>query len=484
MTAPIIVWFRSDLRLNDNPALEAALLQGKTIIPLYILEDEDWPLGGASRWWLHHSLVSLERSIAQRGGKLILRRGSTSQILKEVIKESGAQSIYWNRRYTPWGIATDTQLKNTLKEAGVEGRSFNSHLLWEPWTIKTKQGLPYQVFTPFWKACQTSLSPDLPIPAPDHIPCVSLPSDSLPSWSLLPTHPDWSSGLKETWHPGEEGALDRLDHFLEMVLERYHESRDYPNCEGTSQLSPHLRWGEISPRLIWHRVHSLMAHDSKTHEGGACFLKELGWREFSYHLLYHFPSLPHKPLKSSFQAMPWVDEPDFLKAWQRGHTGYPIIDAGMRQLWHTGWMHNRVRMLVASFLIKDLFISWQEGEEWFWDTLVDADLANNSASWQWVAGCGADAAPFFRIFNPVLQGEKFDPKGEYVRQWVPELAKLPSNLIHKPWQGNKEHLASWGVVLGQTYPMPIIDHDRARKRALGVFQGLKNPREGDFTGME
>ncbi len=483
MTHPIIVWFRQDLRLTDHLALCEALSQGRPIIPLYILEEgEAWPLGGASQWWLHYSLEALSKDIQKRGGSLILRRGDPLQVLRQVIQESGATGVFWSRRYDPSGIRTDSHIKETLKSQGLDVRSFNSHLLVEPWTLQTKQGLPYQVFTPFWKACLAFLNPEAPLGAPEHIPTYSVASDPLSSWALLPTHPDWAQGLRETWHPGEKGALDRLDAFLDHHVESYKDKRNYPATNATSMLSPHLRWGEISPRVIWHRLHTVMAHDSKTHQGGQSFLSEMGWREFSYHLLYHFPFIPEKPLRASFEVFPWQEAPDLLKAWQQGLTGYPIVDAGMRQLWRTGWMHNRVRMLVASFLVKDLLLPWQKGEEWFWDTLVDADLANNSASWQWVAGCGADAAPYFRIFNPVLQGEKFDPEGHYVREWIPELANLPKDLIHKPWTASKQRLASYGVILGQTYPYPIVDHDQARHRALQLFQTLKKPREGDSRG--
>jgi deoxyribodipyrimidine photo-lyase len=368
-------------------------------------------------------------------------------------------------------------MKAALKTRGIAVQSFNASLLYEPWEITSKQGTPLKVFSPFWRAVQAKGDPAEPLAAPKTLaPPQTVPrSDELDSWALLPTRPDWAGGMRAAWTPGEAGALRRLERFLDEAVGDYKAKRDIPGTDATSALSPHLHFGEISPRRIWHAAR--MASEARSNEpmdrGTASFLSEICWREFSYNLLFHNPDLPEVSLRREFEEFPWREDADGLEAWKRGRTGYPIVDAGMRELWHTGWMHNRVRMITASFLIKDLLVHWREGEAWFWDTLVDADLASNSASWQWVAGCGADAAPYFRIFNPILQGEKFDGDGAYVRRWVPELAKLPDSVIHKPWEARPMELSQAGVTLGRTYPHPIVDHAGARKRALDALETIK-----------
>ena len=470
---PVIVWFRQDLRLSDNPALSAAAQTGRPVIAVYVLDDQSpgqWGIGGASRWWLHHSLTGLARSLRERGVTLVLRRGSGAGTIIDIVNETDAAEVLWNRCYEPFAVTRDSALKTTLTEAGVSARSFNSALLFEPWEVKTGAGRPYRVFSPFWRACLNAGVPMEVIPPPDTLkPGPPLASDTLVSWGLQPTAPDWSGELAEAWTPGEVGARARLDAFLAGPIETYKNDRDFLNKPATSGLSPHLHWGEISPRAIARALSSVPG------TGAEKFLSELGWREFSHHLLYDAPTLPHENLRSNFDAFPWRADDDALEAWKRGRTGYPVVDAAMRELWATGWMHNRARMIVGSFLVKHLLIDWREGEAWFWDTLVDADLANNAASWQWIAGCGADAAPYFRIFNPMTQGQKFDAEGGYVRRWVPELAALPADAIHAPWEAEEGVLRAAGVVLGETYPHPIVDHRAARERALEAYEHVKAP---------
>ncbi len=476
--SPVIVWFREDLRLADNPALNAAAATGRPVLGVFILDEESdgiRRLGGASRWWLHHSLAALRDDLAALGSALILLRGSSGDVLRRLAGDCGATAVHWNRRYAPAGIALDTNIKADLTAAGLEAVSHPGNLLAEPWTVATADGAPYRVFTPFWKAARAQSWRDTPLPAPDTLqPFGRAPtSDRLEDWGLLPRSPDWAAEFPEHWTPGETGARQRLTAFLETGLSGYASKRDRPDLIHTSRLSPHLRFGEISPVTIAAAVAHARDSGKATQRDADKFLAEIGWREFSYHLLYHVPTLPTQNLQPRFDAFPWVENPQALAAWQRGMTGYPLVDAGMRELWRTGTMHNRVRMVVASFLIKNLLIHWREGEAWFWDTLLDADHANNAASWQWVAGCGADAAPFFRIFNPVLQGEKHDPDGAYVRRFVPELANLPAKFIHRPWEAPSQVLADAGVTLGATYPQRIVDHAEARNRALAAFETIK-----------
>jgi len=453
--SPVIVWFRQDLRLGDNPALRAAAATGAPILPLFVLDDEtpgDWRWGGASRWWLHHALASLNESLRDH---LVLRRGDAAKIVKTLAKETKARGLVWNRCYEPFALERDRRLADELGKMGAAVKTYNAAMLHEPWEIRNKSGKPFQVFTPFWKAMQ-SMDVAKPHPPPRLSNLCKVKSDRLESWRLLPRRPDWSKGFD--WTPGEKSAHYALYDFLDDVKD-YARARDIPGTDGTSRLSAHLHWGEISPRQVWHamRTHGHSA-------GHETFLKELGWREFCTQLLFHHPELPAKPLDRRFETFKWRQSSKDFRAWTKGRTGIPIVDAGMRQLWQTGWMHNRVRMIVASFLIKHLGIHWQHGQGWFWDTLVDANLGNNAANWQWVAGCGADAAPFFRIFNPVLQGKKFDPDGAYVRRFVPELEGVPDRHIHSPWEAPQPPA---------DYPAPIVDLAQGRDRALKSFKALK-----------
>jgi deoxyribodipyrimidine photo-lyase len=471
------MWFRQDLRVEDNPALLAAHASQCPLACVYVLDDETpgrWRLGEAARWWLHHSLAALGAGLARRGAKLILRRGRAEAIIPALAEEIGAAKVVWSRCYEPSAIARDTKIKAALHAAGRQAESFNAALAFEPWQLKTGAGGPFKVYSPFWRAALAQGLPRRPNAAPKklHGADLALASDDLHSWSLMPNAPNWAAGFAPVWTPGESGARARLEAFLDKALSIYSAQRDFPGIAATSGLSPHLHFGEIGPVQIWAAVEDKLA------EGGARksadkFIAELGWREFSTHLLYHFPTLPEQNWRKDFDAFPWRTDPEGLKAWQKGRTGYPIVDAGMRELWATGTMHNRVRMITASFLIKHLLIDWREGQDWFWDTLVDADLANNAASWQWVAGSGADAAPYFRIFNPVTQGENYDPEGVYVRRWVPELARLPDKFLHRPWEADASTLARANVQLGETYPHPIVDHKLARTRALAAFEAIR-----------
>jgi deoxyribodipyrimidine photo-lyase len=475
-----IVWFRRDLRLRDNPALAAAIKRGGAVVPIYIFDDVaegKWRDGAASRWWLHHSLVSLDADLRARGSRLVVLRGDSAKILSALLKQQGADAVYWNRRYEPAAVSRDRALKAELVNAGYEVNDFNASLLFEPHTIKNKSGGPFQVFTPFWRHAQT-LPVDPPvalpsgmIPAPKRWPASLSPAE----WSLLPTV-SWDEGIAARWHPGEAAAAKRLKRFVAGGIDDYGANRDRPEQDGTSAMSPHLHFGEVGPRQIWAAVRAKSADSGifPANQGAQIFLKEIGWREFAYHLLVHFPETPDAPLRADFKRFPWVSDAVKLSAWQRSETGYPIVDAGMRQLWATGWMHNRVRMIVASFLVKHLRISWEEGAAWFWDTLVDADLANNTLGWQWSAGCGADASPYFRIFNPTLQGEKFDPEGEYVGRWIPGLGEMPAKFIHRPWEAPGDVLARAGVVLGKNYPLPIVEHVAARQAALAAIKSLRS----------
>lgn len=478
----VIYWHRQDLRLEDNQALNWAASQG-AVIPLYINDPQlldDMYIGEAQKWWLYHSLLSLQKAYRQHRIALILCSGEPKKLLETLLQETKSTVITWNRCYDPQSIARDMALKEYFAAKGIEVKTFNSSLLTEPSKILNKTSGFYKVFTPYWKNCIQVIAVEdlLPVPKLTAAP-QKIATENLDDWKFLPTHSNWAKGFNEYWQPGESGAQDKMELFLKNALNGYHEKRDIPGIVGTSQISPHLKFGEIGPRQIWHAVHKIAEKSSHTQDIDR-YLAELGWREFSYYLLFHFPQLMNKSFNSNFAVFPWVTNDKYLEAWQKGMTGYPMVDAGMRQLWHTGWMHNRVRMIVGSFLTKHLLISWKKGAEWFLYTLVDADIANNCASWQWVSGSGADAAPYFRIFNPIMQGEKFDPQGKYIRKWIPELAKLPDKYIHSPWEASKELLAKCDIILGKTYPKPIVDHSTARNMALESYAAIKSALDVDL----
>ena len=468
-SAPVLLWFRDDLRLTDQSALAAAIDTGRPILPIFIFDDHApgrWALGGASRWWLHHSLAALAHSLQEHGSHLTLRRGNAVDIVRELVTQTGAVDIFTGGSPDPGARQVDQAVAQAVD---AKLHRMRTSTLFHPDSVRTKSGGPYNVYTPFANACMALGGPKPAAPAPDRIPSPHPPgSDRLDDWALLPTAPDWAGGLRATWTPGEAGAMDRATEFLGHHLAGYAAARDRPAHDGTSMLSPHLHFGEISPAQLWH-----LAHRQPASKGREIFIRELLWREFCANLLWHNPTLPDTPLKPDFARMPWRDDKPALAAWQQGRTGVPIVDAGMRQLWQIGWMHNRVRMIVASFLIKHLMIPWQDGEAWFWDTLVDADLASNAGNWQWVAGSGADAAPYFRIFNPVLQGRKFDPDGDYVRHFVPELAHVDARFIHAPWEAPADILCAAGVTLGTTYPKPIVDLAAGRQRALDAYAMIR-----------
>lgn len=489
-----LLWFRQDLRVTDNPALLAAAERGGPVVPVYIWSPQDegeWAPGGASRWWLHHALAALQRQLKSLGSRLILRQGPAPECITQLARETGASAVLWTRRYEPHTRAVEQEVESALVGTGVGVETFNGSLLLEPEGALTKQGRPYQVFTAFWNASRQRMAANQPVAAPSRLPAPAKwpRNDALADFQLLPKL-GWSAGFTEYWKPeADPGGL--LEEFVSDGLADYPQDRDHPALHGTSRLSPYLHHGQISPRQVWQRVaggqspSSRRSFHSRRRDGDSpntrrgrsassdAFLRQIAWREFGNHLLYHFPETPEQPLRPEFRKLGWRDDPAALSAWQKGCTGYPLVDAGMRELWRTGWMHNRVRLVVASFLTKDLLIPWQLGEKWFWDTLVDADLANNTLGWQWVAGCGADAAPYFRILNPVLQGERFDPGGDYVRKWVPELAKLPDEWIHQPWAAPPLLLADAGVQLGRDYPEPLIEHAAARKRALAAYERMR-----------
>jgi len=446
-----LVWLHDGLLAADHPPLRGAVDRDESVLVLYVLDEESpeiRPLGGAARWWLHHSLAELGDRLAERGGSLVLRRGPAGDVVPAVAADTGADAVFWNRRYGGPEREIDTALKTRLREEGLEVDSFAANLLFEPWTIRTGSNTPYSVFTPFWRACQEQPAPRAPLPEPRTIDGTGAAGDDLADWDLLPTRPDWAGGLREAWEPGERAARQRLRAFLAEDLGDYDRARDEPAAGATSLLSPRLRWGEISPYTVWHETVEAAgtgAHAVSAHR----FLSELGWREFAWHTLCHFPDLATRNWRSAFDAFPWPRlKPSHLRAWQRGETGVPLVDAGMRELWATGYMHNRVRMVVASYLTKNLAIHWQRGEEWFWDTLVDADGANNPFNWQWVAGSGADASPYFRIFNPERQAEKFDPRGLYIAQWAPDSA-------------DRE---------------PLVDLAETRREALDAYEHVKRAR--------
>lgn len=453
---PAIVVFRRDLRIADNAALRAAMARGPTLA-LYVLDDaaDGRPLGGAGRWWLHHAIRRLQGQLAELGVPLILRKGDQNTAVIDVAIATGARRVYWNRRYTPWGMRTDEALRSLLQRTGTISDSFEGAYLREPQTLRTRQGAWFKVFTPFYKASLAMGEPSAPLPTPrsQAVPRISAESESLEDWRLLPTGPNWASGLREAWAPEAHNAESRLQDFLNSRIDSYAQDRDRPDLDATSALSPYLAFGELSPRQLWHAARQLQCADAAAESGIASFLRQLMWRDFATNLLYHFPGLTNRPFQEKFSRFPWATDPQSLRAWQRGRTGYPWVDAGMRQLWVTGWMHNRVRMGVSSFLTKHLLLPWQCGEAWFWDTLVDADPAQNIANWQWVAGCGADAAPYFRIFNPITQGEKFDRTGRYLRRWQPAASSYEPGSAGVP---------------------PIVGHRQGRERALAAFRSLSD----------
>jgi deoxyribodipyrimidine photo-lyase len=473
-TALNIVWFRQDLRLRDNPALIAASQQGR-ILPVYILDDSnagDWAMGTASRWWLHQSLTALNQSL---DNKLWVLKGDPKTLLPKLCADKQVSGVYWNRCYEPWRIKRDKALKQKLEDDGREVHSSNASLLWEPWENLKDDGTVYKVFTPFYKnamARHTPIGEARRKPSKLQITPCPQNADKLDDLELMPTV-NWYQGMDASWTPGEEGAHNRLQNFLDRGLTDYKKGRDFPAQRSVSRLSPHLHFGEISPRQVWQAAQRAGANAASEAQSEH-FQRELAWREFSYALLYHFPELTWKNLNERFNEFPWkAQQSRQLEQWQRGETGYPLVDAGMRELWETGYMHNRVRMVVGSFLVKNLMLHWHQGARWFWDTLVDADLANNSCSWQWVAGCGADAAPYFRIFNPVTQSQKFDPGGDYIRRFVPELKKLPDKLLHEPFKAPQQELEAAGIKLGKDYPEPIVDLRESRQAALSAYDEVK-----------
>ncbi|MBC8349579.1 MAG: deoxyribodipyrimidine photo-lyase [Verrucomicrobia bacterium] len=471
-----IVWFRKDLRVKDNPALVAAYNAKKEIVPVFIWNEKEggqWSPGAASRWWLHQSLIDLGKSIDSNNGKLILRKGIAEYILPLIAKVVGADTVFFNRSYDPAGRQTEISVKDALSRNGIQCESFNGSLLNEPWEIKNGSGKPYQIFTPYWKLSRSGIhkKPTCYEPSKFTFSKDNSPTESLHELGLLTEHP-WHEKLHSHWIVSEDEGHKMISRTTQEVTRHYSHRRNIPSINGTSRLSPYLAWGNISPRQICQAVLHSHSNDDPTSTDGNQFLAEIGWREFSYHLLYHFPHLPENPLRPKYAEFPWRKDAQALSNWQLGKTGYPLVDAGMRQLYETGWMHNRVRMVVASFLVKHLLMSWTEGTKWFWDTLVDADLASNTQGWQWAAGCGADAAPYFRIFNPILQGEKFDTSGKYARRWIEPLKELPSKWLFKPWEAPTIVLSQSNVTLGQNYPQPCVDHPQARARALEALATL------------
>jgi deoxyribodipyrimidine photo-lyase len=470
-----ILWFRRDLRVSDHAPLSAALKKhkekGTVIVPLYVLDNHSPNIanyGSASLWWLHHSLNCLSKSLEQRGNKLLLRSGPIVDVIRGLFSELNVESIYFHHSVLPGEAEIETELAELCNEKKIECKRFKGELLFEPKNIATGSGTPYKVFTPFWRACLNQPKPTKSSPVPKTIPGPKqFPnSDTLENWKLLPKNPDWAAEFNKLWHPGEEHVSDVLDVFIKGPIGSYKKMRDYPAIQGTSKISPYLAFGNISIRELWHKADG--------HEGADFYQRELGWREFCYYLLAHWPQIIEEPFQEKFKNFTWEENNDYLKAWQQGKTGYPIIDAAMRQLWQTGWMHNRLRMVVGSFLVKNLRLHWHHGANWFWDTLLDADLANNTGGWQWVAGTGADAAPYFRIFNPVTQSEKFDKDGDFIREFVPELSNMPKKYIHNPSSAPKEVLKDAGVTLGKTYPKAIVDLKTSRQIALDAYTNLQN----------
>jgi deoxyribodipyrimidine photo-lyase len=477
-----LVWFREDLRIADNPALHAAARHDRPVLAIYVNDTSrgaSREKGGAARWWLHHALASLSKNLEAKGGRLDLFEGDAAVLVPQIAAACQIDAIFWNRRYDAKGRAQDERIETHLARDGRRVETFNGKLIAEPQEIVTKAGEPFRVFTPFWRALQARDEPPSPLPAPRNLTPLPFARDApkrmaRDDLALLPTKPDWAGGLRKTWTPGEAAARKRLRDFLDDAIAGYADERDRPDSDATSRLSPYLASGELSARQVWHAARHAAEDRHAIGRNVEKFLSEIGWREFSYHLLFHHPDLATKNFNPAFDAFPWAPHPaSHLHAWQKGRTGYPLVDAGMRQLWQTGWMHNRVRMIVGSFLVKHLRIDWRKGEDWFWDTLCDADPANNAASWQWIAGSGADAAPYFRIFNPVLQGEKFDPDGTFVKRFVPELRNMPATHVHRPWTAPPELLDKASLRLGRDYPVPIVDHLAARAAALSAFEKVK-----------
>jgi deoxyribodipyrimidine photo-lyase len=467
-----IHWFRQDLRLKDNPSLFNAS-KYKKILPIYILDDfnsEDYRIGAASRWWLHNSLLSLKKKL---NNNLSVYIGNPIEIFQYLINKYDIQEVCWNRCYEPWRIDRDINIKSFFKSLGVKVTTSNGSLLWEPWEVLKDDLTPYRVFTPFYKkACLKSESPRIPIASPDFQEIIrdSDGSSNLNDIKLLPSN-NWYQEIESIWNPGEDQASKKLSSFLEDGISDYKEGRNFPSKNNVSQLSPYLHFGEISPNQVWYASQSENIEEVRE-ENITHFLSELGWREFSYNLLYYNKKLPISNLQNKFDNFPWQENFEYLNKWKKGLTGYPIVDAGMRELWRTGYMHNRVRMIVGSFLVKNLLLNWKYGERWFWDCLIDADLASNSASWQWIAGSGADAAPYYRIFNPVTQGLKFDAEGIYIRKYIPELKNVPNKYLFNPWEAPKEILQQANVKLGADYPYPVVDLKSSREKALNAFKSI------------
>ncbi len=474
-----IVWLRHDLRVGDNPALQHAIHAGGPVVPLFVhapREQLPWQPGAASNWWLHHSLAALDENLQAKGSRLIVRQGETLAELRQVVHQTKANQVVWNRCHEPAIAERDQKIAAALQADGCHVSTFEGNLLVDPGQPRTKQGKPFQVFTPFWKYISkilTEIQPPLPTPRTLAAPARWPASTKLPELKLLPQI-DWAAGFRKAWQPGEVGAKQQLAAFARQHVDQYDSGRNLPGQDLTSRLSPHLHFGEISPRQVWHTIiEGQHAGHRGISESAEIYLKELGWREFAHHLLVHFPQTTDAPLREEFAGFAWRSSAKDLHAWQRGQTGYPLVDAGMRQLWHTGWMHNRVRMIVASFLCKHLLLPWQDGARWFWDTLVDADLANNTLGWQWTAGCGADAAPYFRVFNPISQAAKFDPQGAYIRRWVPEIAALADRWLGSPWEASSAELRAAKIEIGKTYPAPIVDHAAGRTRALQAWKQMR-----------
>lgn len=467
-----IVWLRRDLRLDDNPALAAAARRARAVIPVWIHEP-DAPRGDGTDWWLPHSLRDLDRSLRARDSRLMLRRGPAMDCLHALVAETGAGAVYWNRRYEPDEVQRDRGIFQSLRESGVEVQSFRAALLREPWELATGAGTPYRVFTPFWQAFRRAGEMPAPISRPSRIPAPARwpQSEAVEALDIDRDSTHHRRALGDHWQPGESGARTALERFLRRGLSHYAGGRDHPAEDGVSRLSPHLHFGELSPARAWKRVARRMESDPDSREGGEAWLRQLVWREFAHHVLFHFPHTPDQPMYRRWRHFPWrEDHEDLLAAWREGRTGYPIVDAGMRELWETGWMHNRVRMLVASLLVKNMRVPWQSGAAWFLETLVDADLANNTLGWQWCAGCGADAAPYFRIFNPFTQSRRFDPEGRYIRRWLPELAALPARYRHAPHEAPESVLADASLRLDHHYPRPVIDYADSRREALAAAE--------------